>query len=190
MTPGRLAPADRDQPRRRVPVGQVLHPGLMRKSGGGSIVMTSSIAGLRGSATLAGYCATKGGVRLFAKAIAMECAARRRQHPGQLGASRHHRHADLGQDPAGPPAAAAAMRRSTRGNGAAAARRSAGSASRRTSPTASCSSLRRVELHDRRRTGDRRRHHRRFSPTEIMTGTARCPMGRRWSARLGRSCGS
>jgi NAD(P)-dependent dehydrogenase (short-subunit alcohol dehydrogenase family) len=49
---------------------------LMRKSGGGSIVMTSSIAGLRGSATLAGYCATKGGVRLFGKAIAMECASR------------------------------------------------------------------------------------------------------------------
>src|SRR5579862_4184687 len=49
---------------------------LMRKSGGGAIVMTSSIAGLRGSATLAGYCATKGGVRLFAKAIAMECASR------------------------------------------------------------------------------------------------------------------
>jgi NAD(P)-dependent dehydrogenase (short-subunit alcohol dehydrogenase family) len=48
---------------------------LMRASGGGSIIMTSSIAGLRGSATLAGYCATKGGVRLFAKAIAMECAA-------------------------------------------------------------------------------------------------------------------
>ena len=49
---------------------------LMRNSGGGSIIMTSSIAGLRGSATLAGYCATKGGVRLFAKAIAMECASR------------------------------------------------------------------------------------------------------------------
>lgn len=54
---------------------------LMRRpsdgsQGGGSIIMTSSIAGLRGSATLAGYCATKGGVRLFAKAIAMECAAR------------------------------------------------------------------------------------------------------------------
>jgi NAD(P)-dependent dehydrogenase (short-subunit alcohol dehydrogenase family) len=48
---------------------------LMRKSGGGSIIITSSIAGLRGSATLAGYCATKGGVRLFAKAIAMECAS-------------------------------------------------------------------------------------------------------------------
>ena len=49
---------------------------LMRRSGGGSIVVTSSIAGLRGSATLAGYCATKGGVRLFAKAVAMECASR------------------------------------------------------------------------------------------------------------------
>jgi NAD(P)-dependent dehydrogenase (short-subunit alcohol dehydrogenase family) len=47
----------------------------MRQSGGGSIVITSSVAGLRGSAGLAGYCATKGGVRLFAKAVAMECAA-------------------------------------------------------------------------------------------------------------------
>jgi len=47
----------------------------MRRSGGGSIIMMSSLAGLRGSQTLAGYCATKGGVRLFAKAIAMECAA-------------------------------------------------------------------------------------------------------------------
>jgi NAD(P)-dependent dehydrogenase (short-subunit alcohol dehydrogenase family) len=48
---------------------------LMRKSGGGSVIMMSSLAGLRGSAGLAGYCATKGGVRLFAKAVAMECAA-------------------------------------------------------------------------------------------------------------------
>jgi NAD(P)-dependent dehydrogenase (short-subunit alcohol dehydrogenase family) len=47
----------------------------MRKSGGGSIVLMSSLAGLRGALGLAGYCATKGGVRLFAKAIAMECAA-------------------------------------------------------------------------------------------------------------------
>ena len=47
----------------------------MRRGGGGSIVITSSVAGLRGSAGLAGYCATKGGVRLFAKAVAMECAA-------------------------------------------------------------------------------------------------------------------
>ena len=47
---------------------------LMRRSGGGSVIMMSSLAGLRGSAMLAGYCATKGGVRLFAKAVAMECA--------------------------------------------------------------------------------------------------------------------
>jgi len=48
---------------------------LMRVSGeGGSIVNMSSVAGLKGSASLAGYCATKGGVRLFTKAVAMECA--------------------------------------------------------------------------------------------------------------------
>jgi NAD(P)-dependent dehydrogenase (short-subunit alcohol dehydrogenase family) len=46
----------------------------MHRAGGGSIIM-SSVAGLRGSAGLAGYCATKSGVRLFAKAVAMECAA-------------------------------------------------------------------------------------------------------------------
>jgi NAD(P)-dependent dehydrogenase (short-subunit alcohol dehydrogenase family) len=48
---------------------------VMRLTGGGSIIIMSSVAGLRGSAGLAGYCATKGGVRLFAKAVAMECAA-------------------------------------------------------------------------------------------------------------------
>jgi len=43
---------------------------------------------LKGSAGLAGYCATKGGGRLFTKAVAMECAAARDQvrvnsaHPG------------------------------------------------------------------------------------------------------------
>ena len=46
----------------------------MRKTRGGSVIMMSSLAGLRGAASLSGYCATKGGVRLFAKAIAMECA--------------------------------------------------------------------------------------------------------------------
>jgi NAD(P)-dependent dehydrogenase (short-subunit alcohol dehydrogenase family) len=46
----------------------------MRRSGGGSIVMLSSVAGLRGSAGLAGYSATKGAVRLFAKSMALECA--------------------------------------------------------------------------------------------------------------------
>lgn len=48
---------------------------LMRKTGAGSIILMSSLAGLRGSPTLAGYSATKGGVRLFAKSVAMECAS-------------------------------------------------------------------------------------------------------------------
>ncbi|MDB5475528.1 MAG: short-chain dehydrogenase/reductase [Phenylobacterium sp.] len=48
---------------------------LMRRSGdGGSIINMSSVAGLKGAPSLAGYCATKGGVRLFTKAVAMECA--------------------------------------------------------------------------------------------------------------------
>ena len=60
----------------------------MRRSGGGSIVMLSSVAGLRGSAGLAGYSATKGAVRLFAKSMALECAQARDNirvnsvHPG------------------------------------------------------------------------------------------------------------
>ena len=61
---------------------------LMRESGGGSIINISSLAGLKGSPSLAGYCATKGGVRLFTKAVAMECGAARDNvransvHPG------------------------------------------------------------------------------------------------------------
>ena len=50
-------------------------PAMRRSGGGGSIILMSSLAGLRGAPGLSGYCATKGGVRLFAKAIAMECAS-------------------------------------------------------------------------------------------------------------------
>ncbi len=46
----------------------------MIRAGGGSIIIMSSVAGLRGSAGLAGYSATKGAVRLFAKSVALECA--------------------------------------------------------------------------------------------------------------------
>ena len=48
---------------------------LIDQSGGGSIIIMSSVAGLRGSPGLAGYGASKGGVRLFAKSAALECAA-------------------------------------------------------------------------------------------------------------------
>ena len=47
---------------------------LMATSGPSSIINISSVAGLRGAPGLAGYCATKGGVRLFSKAVARECA--------------------------------------------------------------------------------------------------------------------
>jgi NAD(P)-dependent dehydrogenase (short-subunit alcohol dehydrogenase family) len=63
---------------------------VMRQSGGGSIIMMSSVAGLNGAAGLAGYSATKGAVRLFAKSVALECAQARDNirvnsvHPGVI----------------------------------------------------------------------------------------------------------
>jgi NAD(P)-dependent dehydrogenase (short-subunit alcohol dehydrogenase family) len=47
----------------------------LRRSGGGSIINMSSLAGLKGAANLSSYCASKGAVRLFTKAVALECAA-------------------------------------------------------------------------------------------------------------------
>ena len=47
----------------------------LKKQGGGSIVLMSSVAGLRGAPGLAAYSATKGGVRLLAKSVALEHAA-------------------------------------------------------------------------------------------------------------------
>lgn len=47
---------------------------LIDQSGGGAIVNLSSVAGLRGAPGLSTYCATKGAVRLYSKATALECA--------------------------------------------------------------------------------------------------------------------
>lgn len=63
---------------------------IMQKSDGGSIVNVSSAAGIVGSSTAAAYCASKGGVRLFTKAVALECALAKNNirvnsvHPGPV----------------------------------------------------------------------------------------------------------
>jgi 3(or 17)beta-hydroxysteroid dehydrogenase len=48
---------------------------MRRHSDGGSIVNVSSASGLVGSPLASAYCASKGAVRLFTKAVALECAA-------------------------------------------------------------------------------------------------------------------
>jgi 3(or 17)beta-hydroxysteroid dehydrogenase len=47
---------------------------VMKERGGGSIVNLSSIAGIVGNGSLAAYCASKGGVRLLTKSVALHCA--------------------------------------------------------------------------------------------------------------------
>ena len=112
----------------------------MRRAGSGSIIITSSVAGLRGSAGLAGYCATKGGVRLFAKAVAIECAAEgdgiriNTVHPGVIDTPIWTKiSSSTGR---GQHARSTRTRCPNRGS------RSAGSGRRRTSPMAYCSSPR------------------------------------------------
>jgi NAD(P)-dependent dehydrogenase (short-subunit alcohol dehydrogenase family) len=62
----------------------------MCETGSGSIINMSSVAGLKGSANLSAYNATKGGVRLFTKGVALECAQKRwpirvnSVHPGLI----------------------------------------------------------------------------------------------------------
>lgn len=50
---------------------------VMKDRGGGSIVNLSSVAGIIGSGNLAAYSASKGGVRLLTKSVALHCARRR-----------------------------------------------------------------------------------------------------------------
>jgi NAD(P)-dependent dehydrogenase (short-subunit alcohol dehydrogenase family) len=47
---------------------------IMRRTGGGAIVNMSSASGLVGSPLASAYCASKGAVRLFTKAVALEVA--------------------------------------------------------------------------------------------------------------------
>lgn len=89
--------------------------GPMRRAGGGSMVLISSVAGLRGSAGLAGYSATKGAVRLLAKSAALELAADRIRvnsvHPGIIATpiwDKLPAHALSGRNAPIDPAAAAA----------------------------------------------------------------------------------
>ena len=62
----------------------------MRDAGSGSIINMSSVAGLQGAPNLAAYNATKGGVRLLTKGVALECAQNRwpirvnSVHPGVI----------------------------------------------------------------------------------------------------------
>ena len=62
----------------------------MTHVGGGSIVNISSVLGLRGAAHTAAYCASKGGVRLLTKHVALHCAQQKYNircnsvHPGYI----------------------------------------------------------------------------------------------------------
>jgi 3(or 17)beta-hydroxysteroid dehydrogenase len=52
------------------------HAVRVMKERGGAIVNISSVAGLIGHPALAAYCASKGGVRLLTKSVALHCARR------------------------------------------------------------------------------------------------------------------
>ena len=52
------------------------HAVRVMKAHGGAIVNLSSVAGLIGDPRLAAYCASKGGVRLLTKSVALHCARR------------------------------------------------------------------------------------------------------------------
>lgn len=52
-------------------------PVMKDMADGGSVINISSVAGLKGAAGLSGYNATKGGVRLFTKGVALECGRNR-----------------------------------------------------------------------------------------------------------------
>ena len=128
----------------------------MRRAGGGSIIM-SSVAGLCGSAGSAGYCANEGGVRLFAKAVAMECAAAgdgirvNTVHPGIIDTPIWTK----------SPTSSGSNALIDPNEVAKPVYRSAGLGKHRICERCALSRLRRLQLHDGSGAGDRRRHDRR-----------------------------
>ena len=123
----------------------------MRKAGGGSIVNISSTAGLVGSpGQTAAYTATKGAVRLFTKATAIQHARENIRcnsvHPGPIVTDMIK---DMLADPGRLGAAAPPPADGTGGHGGRGRLRRA------------VPGIRRVVVRHRQRAGDRRRHHRR-----------------------------
>ena len=69
-------------------IGTKLAMPIMAESGGGSIINISSAGGIVGTPGMSAYGASKGGVRLFSKCVALECAQKKNGirvnsvHPG------------------------------------------------------------------------------------------------------------
>ncbi len=71
-------------------IGTQMAINSMKKSGGGSIINMSSVAGLVGSPNLVAYSTAKAGIKLFTKSVAVHCGAQKYNirvnsvHPGLI----------------------------------------------------------------------------------------------------------
>ena len=94
---GRLAAPAGDQPRRRVPVGEALRAADAQ---GRRRLDHHDVVGRRPARRTRprGLCRDQGRRAAVRQVGRAGMRRRRRQHPGELDAPRHHRHADLGQD--------------------------------------------------------------------------------------------
>ena len=123
---------------------------LMRRSGGGSVVMMSSVAGITRVGEPGRLQRDQGRGAAVRQVDRAGVRRRARQHPGELGASRRHRYADLDQAAAGRERSARSEQ-DRRGDGAdRQGRPGGGHCQWRAVPV-----LGRVEPHDRIGIGDR-----------------------------------